>query len=144
MLRAPSWVWKEHHQQMWALSRCRSQSLCCLLSGSSAPCYFALTLELSLDPASIWGPGSSLLTGSLLEALLWWTQGHPTAPAWVDLRPGMVPAVVPWMVANKGSIWAKKENIQWGGRRMAAHVGEWRTRLQEGLRDREGGCNQRE
>ena len=22
-------------------------------------------------------------------------------------------------------------------------MGEWRTRLQEGLRDREGGCNQR-
>ena len=47
--------------------------------------------------------------------------------------------------ANKDQIWAKKEAVcvgRAGGWQLS--VGEWRTRLQEGLRDREGGCNQRE
>ena len=45
--------------------------------------------------------------------------------------------------ANKDQIWAKKEAVcvgRAGGWQLS--VGEWRTRLQEGLRDREGGCNQ--
>ena len=45
---------------------------------------------------------------------------------------------------SKDQIWAKKEAVcqaSTGGWQLS--VGEWRTRLQEGLRDREGGCNQR-
>ena len=45
--------------------------------------------------------------------------------------------------ASKDQIWAKKQSV--GGRAggWQLSVGEWRTKLQEGLRDREGGCNQR-
>ena len=46
--------------------------------------------------------------------------------------------------ASKDQIWAKKEAVC-GGRAEGwqLSVGEWRTRLQEGLRDRKRGCNQR-
>ena len=45
---------------------------------------------------------------------------------------------------SKDQILAKKEAVC-GGRAggWQLSVGEWRIRLQEGLRDREGGCNQR-
>ena len=59
-----------------------------------------------------------------LEAMLWFQQ-QLTQP-------------------SQAQIWAKKEAVYWGragGQQLS--VGEWRTRLQEGLRDREGGCNQR-
>ena len=60
-----------------------------------------------------------------LEAMLWFQQ-QLTQP-------------------SKDQICAKNKAVC-GGRAggWQLSVGEWRTRLQEGLRDREGGCNQRE
>ena len=59
-----------------------------------------------------------------LEAMLWFQQ-QLTQP-------------------SKDQIWAKKEAVYWGKAGVQQlSVGEWRTRLQEGLRDREGSCHQR-
>ena len=72
-----------------------------------------------VDTRSFYGP-----CRSGLEAMLWFQQ-QLTQP-------------------SKDQIWAKKEAVYWGkagGWQLS--VGEWRTRLQEGLRGREGGCNQR-
>ena len=50
----------------------------------------------------------------------------------------MVPAAA--HPASKDQIWAKKEAVCGGiAGDWQLNVGEWRTRLQEGLRDREGG-----
>ena len=67
----------------------------------------------------------------------------PHGPCWSGLE-AMLWFQQQLTQASKDQIWAKKESAC-GGRagRWQLSVGEWRTRLQEGLRDREGGCNQR-
>ena len=65
----------------------------------------------------------------IIEAFLWWTQAHPTAPAGVDLK------------LCYGSARPVRNGGRAGGWQLS--VSERRTRLQEGLRDTEGGCNQR-
>ena len=107
----------------------------------SAPFNLLLTLSQSLIPASIWGPGSSLLTGSLLR-LFSGTHTHPMAPAGVDLRLCYGSSSSSPRPARIRSRLRKNQPVSGRAGGWQLSVGEWRTRLQEGLRDREGGCNQ--
>ena len=108
----------------------------------SDPINLLLTLSQSLDLAFIWYHDSSLLTGLLLRLF---SGGHssPHGPCWSGLeamlwfqqqltRPVRIRSVL-----KKAAVCGGRA----GGWQLS--VGEWKTRLQEGLRDREGGCNQR-
>ena len=103
--------------------RSRAQaSLPSLMWIFSAPFNLFLTLSQSLDPASIWGPGSSLLTGSLFRLF---SGGHKVTsqPCWSGLEARL------WFQQqltqpSKDQTWAKKEVVGGGkSRGMAAQCG---------------------
>ena len=103
-------------------------------------CFHQLWVSLwTLHPAR--GSGSLPLMDSWFWTLLWWPQAGQTVPNWSGPRGEL------WFQhhltqASKDQICAKEKSSLWvraGGWQLS--VGEWRTSLWEGSRDRGGGCN---
>ena len=66
-LRASSLTRKEHHQQTWTMAGLGHSLSAIPMWIFPAPFKVLLTLSKSPGPASVWGPGSSPLTGSWLR-----------------------------------------------------------------------------